>query len=207
MLDNRYYVRYNNSMALTYGLEKRTKSQLAAAWNLANPDKVKTTRKAYYERHKTELQARSREAYQANPAAGKERQKNFRLSHPWYDSYLSARQRCNNPKHPSYPRYGAKGIKFLLSKEDMRRLWTRSKASQLISPSLHRINSSGDYVLSNCRFIELAEHSRKSAMERWARIKKATKTKTWKTTAKEIQASRQSGNYIPHGLIGGSQYQ
>jgi hypothetical protein len=59
--------------------------------------------------------------------------------------------RCSNPKFKYY--YG-KGIKNLLSLDDMEFLWNRDKAWELKNPSIDRINSNHHYVICNCRFIE-----------------------------------------------------
>ena len=70
-------------------------------------------------------------------------------------TYSRMGQRCGNPKHDSYKCYGGKGIKVLMSKEDLLFLWKRDKADKLLNPSIDRINSNGHYEVSNCRFIEL----------------------------------------------------
>lgn len=79
-------------------------------------------------------------------------------NNPWVKHLTKARSRCNNPKSVSYKNYGAKGIKCLLTIQDMKWLWVRDKAFDLIKPSLDRINSKEDYSYDNCRFIELSEN-------------------------------------------------
>ena len=66
--------------------------------------------------------------------------------------------RCSNPKSISYSRYGGKGIKALLTREEIKSLWIRDKAHLLKRPSIDRIDSNGNYEYSNCRFIELREN-------------------------------------------------
>lgn len=73
---------------------------------------------------------------------------------PWYSSLWGAKQRCSNKNNPKYKNYGARGIKFLISREEVKFLWKRDKAADLVRPSLDRINNDGNYELSNCRFIE-----------------------------------------------------
>lgn len=83
----------------------------------------------------------------------RESQARFNARNPWYRAWQSAKRRCNSPKDISYPFYGGKGIKCLLSKEDVQFLWERD-ATGLNRPSLDRLNSSKDYTRDNCRFIE-----------------------------------------------------
>lgn len=84
--------------------------------------------------------------------------KKWRQKNPCYNSLDAARQRCSNPKHRSYPWYGARGIKCLLSFEDAKALWIRDEAHKLRRPSLDRIDTRRGYDLENCRFIELVEN-------------------------------------------------
>lgn len=72
----------------------------------------------------------------------------------WISNYKNAKNRCNNPNGYGYRWYGKKGVKFLLTKEDMEKLWIRDKAIKMERPSIDRINSAGNYEFSNCRFIE-----------------------------------------------------
>jgi hypothetical protein len=72
------------------------------------------------------------------------------------------RSKCNNPNSQSYKYYGGKGVKCLLSLADLEFLWERDRAVQLSQPSLDRIDSNGNYELSNCRFIEHSENSRRN---------------------------------------------
>lgn len=73
---------------------------------------------------------------------------------PWYTNFNAAKQRCKPNKS-----YWKHGIKFLLTLEDVGFLWFRDKANNLKSPSIDRINSDEDYILSNCRFIENSVNS------------------------------------------------
>ena len=84
----------------------------------------------------------------------------FRIRNPWLNNYQGAKKRCENIKSKKYPRYGGRGIKFLMTMEDFKTLWFRDKAHLLKKPSIDRKNNDGNYELSNCRFIELSENSR-----------------------------------------------
>lgn len=83
------------------------------------------------------------------------------LDVPWERFMNSIWNRCYNPNHARYPRYGGIGIINLLTKEDLKFLWFRDKGYSMKRPSIDRINSSGNYELSNCQFLELSENSRK----------------------------------------------
>jgi len=81
---------------------------------------------------------------------------------PWYECWRSARRRCEDPLHKSYKSHGARGIKFLLTRDDCEFLWYRDSAGSLRVPSLDRKNPDGDYTFENCAFIELSENARKA---------------------------------------------
>lgn len=89
--------------------------------------------------------------------------KKYREKYPYKLHWDLARKRCNNPKERNYKWYGAKGIKFSLSVEDVKFLWERDKGWLLKKSSLDRINPKKNYVLSNCRFIELSENLSRAA--------------------------------------------
>lgn len=81
-------------------------------------------------------------------------QAKFKKDHPWIYSFYYARNRCR-PGH----KYHSKGIKCLFTKEEVKELWFRDKASKMKRPSIDRKDSSGDYTKDNCRFIELSVNS------------------------------------------------
>lgn len=62
--------------------------------------------------------------------------------------------------------YGGKGIKCLLSFEDVMNLWNRDKANLLSRPTIDRIDPNGNYKLENCRFIENSENVRRAHKNR-----------------------------------------
>ena len=77
---------------------------------------------------------------------------------PWLTAYCGARARCNNKNNPKYSRYGERGIKLLMTKDDFKFLWFRDKAYLMKKPSIDRIDNDGNYELSNCRFIEFLKN-------------------------------------------------
>lgn len=74
---------------------------------------------------------------------------------------MSIRGRCNYPNHVSYSHYGAKGIKCLLTVDDLIFLWRRDKAWEFKHPEIDRIDGKGHYKLSNCRYIDRSVNCRR----------------------------------------------
>ena len=81
-------------------------------------------------------------------------------SHRLYPTWRTMRQRCSNPNNQKYTNYGGRGIKvcerwngFPLFLEDMEPSWKEGL-------TLERINVNGDYELSNCKWIPLAEQAK-----------------------------------------------
>lgn len=97
-------------------------------------------------------------------AIDREKSAKWRLTHPWYQSYSMAKDRCTNIKRASFKHYGAKGIKFILTVSEVKKLWERDQAHLLRRPSIDRINPRENYEFANCRFIELSENSRRAAL-------------------------------------------
>jgi len=76
------------------------------------------------------------------------------MKQPWLNNYEHAKRRCISKKHTKYYRYGGRGIKFKLTKQEIKDLWFRDKAYLMGQPSIDRINNDGNYELTNCQFIE-----------------------------------------------------
>jgi hypothetical protein len=80
---------------------------------------------------------------------------------PWIKTLYDIKQRCNNPNNKFYKYYGGRGIKCLITAEELKYLWFRDKAYLLNRQSIDRIDNNGDYCLENCRYIELSENSKR----------------------------------------------
>ena len=113
----------------------------------------------YYQRNKDYYRRWNRNYLKAHPTS------NYYAKNKWMESYRAAKARCQNKKRYGYKSYGGRGIKFLLTKEDIKTLWARD-AANLTRPTLDRINNDGNYELQNCRFIELSENVRRGYLLR-----------------------------------------
>jgi len=80
--------------------------------------------------------------------------KKYRDKNPWKSSLWGAKRRCTWTKDPQWHRYGGRGIKFIMTSNQVKELWVRDKANLMDRPSLDRINNDGNYEFDNCRFIE-----------------------------------------------------
>lgn len=75
-------------------------------------------------------------------------------------AFYGARGRCFYKTPRNLKSYIGRGIKFLLTFDELHRIWDRDMASKMKKPSLHRINSFGNYEFKNCKFIEWEKHIR-----------------------------------------------
>ena len=82
---------------------------------------------------------------------------------PWMRSYSAAKYRCADPDNV---KYNGHGIRFTLTREQIKFLWIADGASSMKKPSIDRIKPYGDYEFLNCQFIE---HNENSGMRRNAR--------------------------------------
>lgn len=75
------------------------------------------------------------------------------MNKQWKKVFSGIKYRCK-----SQPSYFRKGIKCLITEDELKRLWFRDKAYLMDRPSIDRINSNGNYEYSNCRYLELSEN-------------------------------------------------
>lgn len=77
-----------------------------------------------------------------------------KLYHVWFNAV----DRCHNPFHPAYKRYGKRGIRVCPEwKEDFLIFLTWAKQSYIEGLWLDRENNKGNYEPNNCRWITPAE--------------------------------------------------
>ena len=91
----------------------------------------------------------------------KERKRKWRVDFPWLSHLKAARERCNNPNHVYYERYGGRGIEALLTQGQIKMLYLRDRAGQMEQPSIDRIDNDESYCFENCRFIEVVENRKR----------------------------------------------
>jgi hypothetical protein len=120
-------------------------------WFKRNSLKIKMYRENYYQENKIEINKKSLKVYKIN-----------KKKYPWKYTLRSIKTRCNNNNVPEYKNYGGRGIKCLITADELKELWFRDNASQMKKPSIDRIDNNGDYCLENCRFIELKENTKKA---------------------------------------------
>lgn len=77
---------------------------------------------------------------------------------PWILTYWAIKTRCENKNYKQYKDYGGKGIQCLITQEELKDLWFRDKAYNMLKPSIDREDSKGNYTYGNCRFIELGKN-------------------------------------------------
>lgn len=125
----------------------------------------------YYRNHKFDYRKRAiknrvsaleskKKGYKNNRINILRRAKAYAEKYPWISHYKAAYQRCLNPKNKCYNSYGKRGIKFLITRNEVKRLWFRDKAFLQKKPSIDRIDNDGNYTFKNCRFIEQTKNLR-----------------------------------------------
>jgi len=126
--------------------------------NKSNKDGKDRICKICSRRNTDNYQKNNKEKYLASQGI---RQKKYKKSSPWKFTFTDIKQRCNNPKNIRYADYGGRGIKCLITLEEIKKLWFRDKAYKLKKPSIDRINNDESYTFENCRYIEMPENSGK----------------------------------------------
>lgn len=119
-----------------------------------DPEKRKEAQRRWREKNKDKLKASKSRSYQKHKKQRDKFTEKYRNKYPWISFYTNAKQRCTNPKHPSYKNYGAKGIRFELTVDEVKELWFRDKAYKLESPSIDRKDADLNYSFDNCRFVD-----------------------------------------------------
>ena len=121
-----------------------------------------------------------------NPEKVKANYLKYNQKNPWLKRFYSAKKRCM-PEGI----YFRRGIKFLLSIDDVKYLWSRDQAHQMQKPSIDRIDGLKNYTIKNCRFIEYQDNLSRP------RYKRAS---GWDIYIKCKSCHRNDRKYNGHGL-------
>lgn len=78
---------------------------------------------------------------------------------PEYNTWCNIRARCNNPKHPKYYMYGAKGIRVCDRWNDFRNFYDDMGERPSPQHSIDRIEGTEGYAPWNCRWATKIEQS------------------------------------------------
>lgn len=83
-------------------------------------------------------------------------------NHKLYAVYQSMKQRCINPNSQRWKYYGGKGVSVCSEWKDFYSfyIWATTNGYE-DGLSIDRVNSDGDYHPDNCRWITLAENTRR----------------------------------------------
>lgn len=91
--------------------------------------------------------------------AGANRKTHGLSKHPAYGSWHSMMNRCQNPKHPTYLRYGGRGIKVCKQWQTFDGFLKDMGSSHQLGLSIDRINNQQGYYPENCRWTTREEQN------------------------------------------------
>lgn len=86
--------------------------------------------------------------------------------HPLYETWLSMRQRCTNPRKRAYQYYGGRGIFVCVRWNSFRNFLIDMEASYRVGLELERKDNDGPYCAENCRWATRKEQSNNSRNNR-----------------------------------------
>jgi hypothetical protein len=77
-----------------------------------------------------------------------------------YEVWNNMRQRCNNPKHPEYKNYGARGISVCVAWSSFETFLADMGRRPFPKAHLDRRNNDGNYEPTNCRWVTNKQNAR-----------------------------------------------
>jgi hypothetical protein len=85
--------------------------------------------------------------------------KKYYKDYPWRKKFYVIKERCENSHNSHYKYYGGRGIKCLITQEELKSIWIRDKAYLLKRPSINRKDNDGNYTFENCEIVEWGKNS------------------------------------------------
>lgn len=79
-------------------------------------------------------------------------------THPLYERWKGMRARCGNPNHPSWDRYGGRGIRVCARWDDFLAFVADVGMPPGRGYELHRLDNDDDYRPGNCAWLPESEH-------------------------------------------------
>jgi len=89
----------------------------------------------------------------------------------WRLTLKAIKARCNNKNDSNHKYYGGRGIKCLITAEELKELWFRDKAYLMKWPTIDRKENDGNYEFNNCEYIEMSDNVRKRNINKGKYIK------------------------------------
>jgi hypothetical protein len=89
---------------------------------------------------------------------------------PEYGSWCAMKNRCNNPKHKAYDRYGGRGITYCENWNDFKNFLTDMGLKPDSKMELERIDNDKNYCKENCRWATHKEQTRNRGGKRATRL-------------------------------------
>lgn len=123
----------------------------------------------------------------------------------FYNSWQSMKQRCLNPNHPKYKRYGGRGIKICSEWYDIKNFadWAL-KNGWKDGLTIDRIDNNGNYCPENCRWVSISQNSRNKKTTKIDMIKaqeiRSRINEDWYELAKEYNCSHGNIWFIMHNF-------
>ena len=122
---------------------------------IKNKEKLKLQNKIWRIEHREEQNKKHKLYYEETKEIQSKNKKIHHKKFPWKNLLRNIKARCENSKNKSFKDYGGRGIKCLITEEELEFLWNRDKTWLLEKPSIDREDNNGNYELSNCQFIEM----------------------------------------------------